>query len=137
MELYLHDHVATFRFVLRGELNASSARELEHAWQTASSVTAHKAVVVDVTALTRADSAGMDLLARMRRSGAVLTASASAAQSAAQEELLCSLGVVPARLESRRVLRLAGWRQTLLRLLSAYRWPSSNPERVPARSTNP
>jgi ABC-type transporter Mla MlaB component len=109
MEIYQHDHAAMFRFVLRGELDARSLCELEHAWETATSVTKDKAVVVDVTGLTTADPAGMELLARMRRSGARFTA----AVRTGREELFRLLEVAASSPDERSSARSAPWGQKL------------------------
>ena len=98
-----------FRFVLRGELDAVSLRELQHAWETASSVTTNKAVVVDVTGLTTADPAGMELLTRMRRSGARFTA----AVRTGREELFRSLEVLSSLPEDSGGSRTRSWRKLL------------------------
>ncbi len=74
MEIYQHDNAGMFRFVLCGELAGASVQELEHAWRTASPVTKNKEVVVDVAGLRSASDAGMELLLRMRASGARLAA---------------------------------------------------------------
>jgi ABC-type transporter Mla MlaB component len=113
MELYQHDNAGMFRFVLRGELDAGSLCELEHAWETASSVTKHKPLVVDVTGLTTADSAGVELLTRMRRSGARFTA----AVRTGREELFGSLEVSAVSPEQPVGARLTPWRRKLLGLV--------------------
>jgi hypothetical protein len=63
-----------FQFVLRGELIGDRVRNLEHAWKTAKSILAGKELVVDISGITDADASGVDLLSRMRESGARLTA---------------------------------------------------------------
>jgi ABC-type transporter Mla MlaB component len=75
MDLYQHDEPSRFRFVLRGQLLGASVEELEHAWRTAQSVLKDRELVVDVSALSLADSAGLGLLLRMQQSGARLVAS--------------------------------------------------------------
>ncbi len=89
MKIYLHDSAAMFRFVLRGGLRGGRVAELEHAWNTAESILAGRDLVVDVSGVTDADELGVNLLFRMRDSGACLTAP----QPAASEEFLRSLGV--------------------------------------------
>lgn len=74
MQLYQHDSSSTFRFVLRGSLEGPWVRELEHAWITAASVLRGKELVLDVSGLTGTDENGLNLLSRMRESGARLTA---------------------------------------------------------------
>lgn len=98
-----------FRFVLRGELDSVSLGELQNAWETASSVTTNKAVVVDVTGLTTADPAGMELLTRMRRSGARFTA----AVRTGREELFRALEVLSSSPETPSHARSASWRRLL------------------------
>jgi len=72
MEMYLHDSSAMLRFVLRGELARASVRQLECAWETATSTLGLRDVVVDASGLSNADTAGRELLARMTQSGARL-----------------------------------------------------------------
>ena len=113
MEMYLHDSIRTFQFVLRGELVGSHVLDLEHAWTTAKSVLAGKQLVVDVSGLTDADESGVNLLFRMRESGARLTT----ALPPKSEEFLRSLGLSVAAPGGKRrwskylrFLRLAGVR---------------------------
>jgi ABC-type transporter Mla MlaB component len=89
MEMYQHDYPAMFRFVVRGDLTGGVVPELEHAWTTAKSILHGRHLAVDVSGLTNADKSGIDLLFRMRDSGAHL----SAPLPPASEELLRSLGV--------------------------------------------
>ena len=89
MEMYQHDCVTEFRFLLRGELTGGSVSELEHAWTTATSILNGRALAVDVSGLMNADESGVGLLFRMRDSGARLTAPLPPAS----EELLRFLGV--------------------------------------------
>jgi len=89
MEMYLHDSAAMLRFVLRGDLTRCRAPELEHAWTTAKSVLNGRDLVIDVSGITNADEFGVELLLRMRDSGARLTARLPPAS----EEILRSLGV--------------------------------------------
>jgi ABC-type transporter Mla MlaB component len=113
MEMYLHDSVKTLQFVLRGELVGSRVLDLEHAWTTAKSVLGGKELVVDVSGITDADESGVNLLFRMRESGARLTA----ALPPKSEEFLRSLGLSVAapgserhRSKRLRFLGLAGAR---------------------------
>ena len=73
MNMYQHDSATTFRFVLQGELVGDRVEDLEHAWTTAKSILAGKQLVVDISGITYADAPGVDLLSRMRESGACLT----------------------------------------------------------------
>ena len=77
MEMYQHDRAASFQFVLRGELTGDAVPELECAWTTARSIIAGKELVVDISGMTNADHSGIDLLTRMRESGARLCCAAA------------------------------------------------------------
>ena len=92
MQMYLKDSASTFEFVLRGELTGDAVEGLEHAWITAKSILRGKDVLIDVSALTDADSGGIDLLHRMAGSGARLRA----AKPPHFPEFLRFLGVVAA-----------------------------------------
>jgi hypothetical protein len=93
MELYQHDSAAMFRFVVRGDLTGGRALELEKAWATANSILNGRDLVVDISGITKTDEFGVDLLSRMRDSGAHLTAPLPPGSG----EVLRSLGVpVPA-----------------------------------------
>jgi hypothetical protein len=70
--IYQHDSATTFRFVLRGELAGKQVQELEHAWNTAKSILDGKALVVDISEITSADPAALELLSRMQATGACL-----------------------------------------------------------------
>lgn len=70
LSVYQHDGPAVFRFEVTGLLDGSVVEELEHAWITAASVLAGKELVLDISALTGSDDAGIRLLARMRTAGA-------------------------------------------------------------------
>ena len=106
MDIYLHDRSAAFQFVLKGKLMGDWVLQLEHAWNTARSVVGGKEVVVDLSGISDADPRGVDLLSRMRDSGARLTAS----RAPKSEAFLARLGVAMPRSGSGR----EGWR--LLRL---------------------
>jgi len=73
MDMYQHDSATMFQFVLRGELMGDRVQDLAHAWNTARSILAGKDLVVDISGITSADPLGVDLLSRMRESGARLT----------------------------------------------------------------
>ena len=92
MEIYQHDSAAMFRFVLRGDLRGDRVPELEHAWTTAKSILNGRDLLVDVSGVADADEFGVDLLFRMRDSGARLTAPLPPAS----EEFLRSLDVTVA-----------------------------------------
>jgi ABC-type transporter Mla MlaB component len=89
MDYYQHDEATTFRFQLAGELAGPWVTDLEHAWQTASSITLHKQLVLDLSDLTGADVPGVQLLQRMLGSGAKRVS----AEPPASPGLLNSLGV--------------------------------------------
>ncbi len=74
MEMYQHDSFESFQFVLRGDLAGQPVLDLEYAWTTAKSILNGKELVVDLSGVTDADDFGVDLLCRMRDSGARLTA---------------------------------------------------------------
>lgn len=98
MDMYQHDSVTRFQFVLRGELIGDRMQDVEHAWNTAKSILRGKELVVDISGITNADPPGVDLLSRMRESGARLTA----ALPPESEEFLRSLGVPMAAPRGRR-----------------------------------
>ncbi len=103
MDMYQHDSAAVFRFVLRGELTGDQERDLECAWTTAKSTLAGKELVVDISGIKNADLSGVDLLTRMRESGARLTATLPPAS----EEILSSFGVPVAASSGWR--HIGGW----------------------------
>lgn len=115
MDMHQHDGATMFQFVLRGELTGNRVQDLEHAWNTAKSILAGKELVVDVSGMTDADPSGVDLLSRMRESGARLTA----AQPPESAEFIRSLGIPVAAPSGRscgpRALRL-------VRLVSNVLW---------------
>ena len=96
MDLYQHDSAAMFRFVVRGDLSGMSVREFEQAWNTATSIATRKEIVVDLSGVTNADAAGVELLSRMRESGVRLTA----VLTPKSETFLRSTGMLPAASEA-------------------------------------
>ncbi len=113
MEMYQHDSAAIFQFVLRGDLADDQVQELEHAWATAKSILKGKELVVDVSGMTYVDEFGVELLSRMRDSGARLTV----ALPPKSEGVLRSLGLPVAaprgpsrRAKALRLFRLVGVR---------------------------
>ena len=74
LKVYLHDGAREFRVVLSGYLAGEEVQNLEGAWETAKSILAGKEVIVDTSGITGADSSGVELLCRMRDSGARMTA---------------------------------------------------------------
>ncbi len=105
MDYYQHDEATTFRFQLAGELAGPWVTDLEHAWQTATSIMLHKQLVLDVSDLTGADAPGIQLLQRMLRSGASLVS----AEPPASPGLLRSLGV-PVAFKPRQESSRSPWR---------------------------
>jgi hypothetical protein len=97
MQMYLHDSVKTFEFVLQGELTDDAVQSLDQAWITATSILDGKEVFVDVSALTAANAEGIELLHRITASGARLRA----ALPPHSEEFLRSLGAPVAALSRR------------------------------------
>jgi hypothetical protein len=89
MDMHQHDSPTEFRFVLRGKLIGDPVQDLEHAWHTAQSILDGRELVVDLSGVTAADRVAIDLLSRMRESGARLTA----ALPPESGEFLSSLGV--------------------------------------------
>ena len=69
---YMHDGSAAFRFRLAGDLSGDSTRELEQAWQTASSIIGGRRLVVDLTGVRNIDAAGGELLEKWGGLGAHL-----------------------------------------------------------------
>jgi ABC-type transporter Mla MlaB component len=76
MVLYQHDSPATYRFVPRGPLTGEGVLQMQYAWDTTKSILGSKVVIVELSGVTDVDSSGLDLLSRMRESGARLTAAA-------------------------------------------------------------
>jgi len=107
MDIYLNDSVKSFEFILKGDLAAASVRSLEQAWITARSILGGKEVSVEVSGLTAADDAGVELLYRMTASGVRLTA----ALPPESEDFLRSLGIpvaAPARRANSAMLSSLG-----------------------------
>jgi ABC-type transporter Mla MlaB component len=106
MDYYQHDGATTFRFQLAGELTGPGVTDLEHAWQTATSIMRDKQLVLDVSDLTGADAPGIQLLKRMLGSGARLVAT----EPPASPSLLQSLGApVVFKPRPRPSRSLRGW----------------------------
>ena len=109
MEIFQHDSATMFQFALQGELTGDGVRELEHAWTTARSILGTNALVVDISGIINADAAGVELLSRMRETGARL----NAALPPESAEFIRSLGIpvaVPVRSSNT-------WTQQILRVL--------------------
>ncbi len=88
MAYYQDDGATTFRFQIAGELTGPEVTDLEHAWQTATSILAGKQLLLDLSDVTGADPIGVQLLQRMLGSGAQLIS----ADPPAAPVLLRSLG---------------------------------------------
>ena len=116
-KMYQHDSATRFQFVLNGELSGHEVRNLEHAWNTAKSVLHGKELVVDISGITHASTPGVELLSRMRESGARLTA----VLPPKSEEVLHALGVPVAALRGRLSGTWAGKILGLVRRTSASR----------------
>jgi hypothetical protein len=70
LKIYLHDNSDCFRIQLAGRLEGDDVNEVAGCWKTSkSSVTGHP-LVLDLTVLETADSAGREWLARMKQEGA-------------------------------------------------------------------
>jgi ABC-type transporter Mla MlaB component len=106
MDYYQHDGATTFRFQLAGDLAGPGVMDLEHAWQTATSIMHDKQLVLDVSDVTGADATGMQLLKRMLSSGARLVS----AEPPASPDLLRSLGApVAFKPRPQPARNLRGW----------------------------
>jgi ABC-type transporter Mla MlaB component len=111
MDYYQHDGATTFRFQLAGDLTGPWVTDLEHAWQTASSIMRGKQLVLDVSDLTGADSLGLQLLRRMLGAGARLVS----AEPPASPDLLRSLGApVDFKPRPQPVHTMWSWAQRIL-----------------------
>ena len=80
----MHDESAAFRFELAGDLSQDTARDLEQARQTASSVIGGRCLIVDITHLTSIDAGGRELLAEWHALGAQPTVKSREAQTRIQ-----------------------------------------------------
>ena len=106
MDYYQHDFGTTFRFQLAGELAGADVSELEHAWQTATSIMHDKQLILDVSGLTGVDGPGVQLIQRMFGSGALVVSS----EQPVSRGLLRSLGVpVGVSVHPRRSRNLRSW----------------------------
>ena len=84
LQYYMHDGHSAFRFELAGDLNNEAARDLDQAWRTASSMIGDRALVVDMTFVTGAETDGRSLLARWYAEGAQLIARSKASRALAE-----------------------------------------------------
>src|SRR5258708_33068566 len=83
----MHDGPAAFSFELAGALSADDAAELEQAWRTASAIIGDRALVVDLSFVTRIDDAGRDLLRAWHENGATLVANSPTSLSLAESSI--------------------------------------------------
>jgi ABC-type transporter Mla MlaB component len=74
MDMYQHDSADTFRFVLKGKLAKIEAQQFQCALETAASILDGKDLIIEVSGITKVDAAGVELLTRMRESGAQIIA---------------------------------------------------------------
>jgi ABC-type transporter Mla MlaB component len=69
MKMFQHDSATRFRLVLQGELTGDGVQELERAWTTLRLILGTRALEVEISGITNADAAGVELLCRMRETG--------------------------------------------------------------------
>ena len=74
LRITIHE-VPVTSFVLEGRLIGPWVKELEKCWESQLAAESARAVLVNLAAVTFIDSAGCDLLTRMRRQGARLVSS--------------------------------------------------------------
>lgn len=82
LKITLHDTADEFRLTLEGRLAGAWVRELEMCWRTASSTTAGRHTVVDLSDVDFVDQPGQELLANMHADGVELVG---------QSPLICSM----------------------------------------------
>ncbi len=73
MQIYQHDQPSVFRFVIHGPLLDAAVRELELQWLSACSILGTRELMVDLSGVTAIGQTGIELLSRMRETGARLT----------------------------------------------------------------
>lgn len=117
LDIYQHDGPNMFRFVLSGALSGTPVRSLEYSWITASSILGAKELVVDIAGLVHADTGGLELLSRMRSSGARLVAG----RTPANTELARALDVPIAAPATWFNLRKARWTHVFQQWLAGLR----------------
>src|ERR1700733_5867398 len=84
LRYYMHDGPSAFRFELAGDLTNDAAHRLDRDWRTASSVTGGRALIVDMTFITSADTEGRALLARWHGAGAQIVAKSKVSRELAE-----------------------------------------------------
>jgi anti-anti-sigma regulatory factor len=72
LRITTHNESQAISLVVEGKLVGPWVKELEKCWESLLAAEPAKAVVVNLTAVTFVDSAGRELLTRMRRQGARL-----------------------------------------------------------------
>lgn len=123
LQVYLHDRAAALTFSLSGDLDRTTAPELEHSWTTARSILRGRPLRVDLARLSSIDPAGADLLARMSRDGAqLLTASAPMDAVAARVS-----GRAPRLLSTPPLGRLQRWACRFARCCPRFRARTGRP----------
>lgn len=93
---HMHDGTTAFSFELAGRLSDDSARELHHAWRTASSLIGARSLIVDLSYVTGIDVAGKDLLRGWHDRGAQLVAKSLEARTLVESITGQSLGEISA-----------------------------------------
>ena len=77
---YMHHGATAFSLELAGRLSDESARELQQAWRTASSVIRNRSLIVDLSYVTGIDAAGQRLVRAWHDHGAQLVAKSPASR---------------------------------------------------------
>jgi anti-anti-sigma regulatory factor len=72
LRITTHNETQTPSFIVEGKLVGPWVKELEKLWESVLATEPSKAMLVNLTAVTFVDSAGRELLTRMRRQGAML-----------------------------------------------------------------
>ena len=74
LKITLHDHPNQLRFRLEGRLAGAWVNELRQCWQTATSTSGERPIIVDLREVDFVDSDGQALLAVMHQAGVQLQA---------------------------------------------------------------
>lgn len=70
LKIYLHDNSDCFRIQLAGRLEGHDVSEVAGCWETSRSSVSGHSLVLDLTLLETADSAGREWLVKMKQEGA-------------------------------------------------------------------
>src|SRR5271154_2614583 len=70
LKIYLHDNSDCFRIQLAGRLEGGDVSEVAGCWKTSRASVMGHPLVLDLTLLEAADSAGREWLAKMKQEGA-------------------------------------------------------------------